>query len=214
MQTVETCPFCEILNTPSQARTWYDVSLYEDDDFVVIPGLGPQSDVYLLVIPRLHVYSIGQLPSDLINRLEDLVGHIEDALAPVFGPTAVFEHGSCDADSRKGACIDHAHLHVLSTELPLALTVATRDDLASVSGLHDLSRFRETPYVFVRDRLNGQFAGAVTSATGQHVRRIFAELNGRPDNWDYEVLPETERIRQLIKTAGPLLQELESGRRA
>lgn len=201
----EACRLCEILSTRMDDRVWYDVSLYEDDDFVVIPGLGPQANAYVLVVPRVHVLSVAQLSARDLRQLGELTRWVRSVVASAYGPVVTFEHGSCDTSSRGGSCIDHAHVHVVATTAPLATVVKEKHSLDALPSLDGLaSAFDGTAYLYVEDQQEVAYAGPVPQLPGQHMRRVLAELHGTPDEWDYDMFPELSRISEMIKVLAPL----------
>src|SRR5262249_19234928 len=114
-----------------------------------------------------------------------------------FGPTTVFEHGSCAMEGvRRSACLDHAHLQVLPGSYGLIhdVGVAQTDrrtpnspkdslDSAGYLFLHE----PDTDPVYLLDPGLSQFFR----------RRIAAKLK-IADEWDYLLFPRLDNVSETI----------------
>ncbi|MBZ5610322.1 MAG: HIT domain-containing protein [Acidobacteriia bacterium] len=91
----------------------------ETKDFVVFPSVSPMSGGHVLLLPRVHVTRLADLPDGQCQQLRLCVDQATDRLRERFGQTCyLFEHGVATGGTACG--IDHAHLHLL----PLATNIA------------------------------------------------------------------------------------------
>ena len=112
---VEDCLFCGVQTTPSNALPWHDRPLMH------IPGVGAAMAAlgafvpgYVLVFPETHVDSTLSILDSEAESFRLFARSVLREVEKAFGPTTVFEHGSCSiSQSRRSACIDHAHLHLM-----------------------------------------------------------------------------------------------------
>jgi diadenosine tetraphosphate (Ap4A) HIT family hydrolase len=93
-----------------------DVILYESPNFYVTSELGALKKGFLMIVPKRHILSIAQLPSELYPEYEEVCEDVEQLLVRTFGDARVayFEHGSGPSGyTSHPKSIVHAHVHVL-----------------------------------------------------------------------------------------------------
>lgn len=94
------CIFCQIVEESIPSK-----SVYQDEDFIVIPDIHPEAPIHLLVIPRIHVQDIMKADEVLLTKLmmvvKKVIGerHIKDFRLVHNGEGA--------------AAIAHLHVHVM-----------------------------------------------------------------------------------------------------
>lgn len=100
-----TCLFCSIANKEKAA----DIVM-ENDEFVVFKDIHPKAPIHLLIVPKKHIASMGDLHDDdallagkLILMARDVAG--EHAME---GYKLLFNVGR-----KGGQLIDHIHLHLI-----------------------------------------------------------------------------------------------------
>jgi len=100
--TNESCPFCRI----PQERIILEIEC----GLVVYDGF-PVAEGHSLVIPRIHIRSIYELPESDQSALWALVARVRDVLIERFKPDG-FNVGLNDGYAA-GQTIDHAHIHII-----------------------------------------------------------------------------------------------------
>ena len=100
------CIFCKIANGEIPAAT-----LYEDDEFRVILDLGPASKGHALILPKVHVKNIYELPDELAGKVLVLAKKMA---------TAMTEALECDGfnilqnnGETAGQTVFHFHMHLI-----------------------------------------------------------------------------------------------------
>ncbi|MEK9150797.1 MAG: HIT family protein [Patescibacteria group bacterium] len=100
------CLFCKIINKEISA----DV-IYEDGDVVVVLDVQPRAPGHAIVLPKIHVENILELPEENIQgvfaAVKKVVGLLEKSLKSD-GFTIGINHGRVS-----GQTIDHLHIHVI-----------------------------------------------------------------------------------------------------
>jgi ATP adenylyltransferase len=183
---------------------WYDKELYSYKDFVVVPGLGPLAAGYLMILPRAHYLSVASLPPTLLRDLIDLKSEVRRVIAERFADPIFFEHGPSTSKGGGGSCVDHAHIHVLPTQIDLVPVLRSRHQgLQNIRSIEQLREFRGTDYVFYEDQNGEMYSTHVTSLPGQYVRRVLAQNMGLEDSWDYAAYPNYSLIRSTISRLSP-----------
>jgi len=128
------CLFCQIAKHQASVDGQPEnVILYESDNFYVKPALGHFVEGYCLVITKEHARTMAELDAEECIELNGVIDELTDrlkALYPNSSPNSrcIFEHGAACPSNRAGACIDHAHLHVLPVHCDL------RSRLSGLSG--------------------------------------------------------------------------------
>jgi len=85
--------------------------IYEDEHIFVTPDIAPVHDGHFLIVTKGHVSSFGNANDLMFASLEKAKEYMKNH---VFMDNSVFffEHGAV-LEKMAGACIDHAHMHVI-----------------------------------------------------------------------------------------------------
>jgi histidine triad (HIT) family protein len=101
---VEACVFCAIV-----ARTTPAAVVLEDDHVVAFLDVRPVFPGHVLVVPRVHYETLGDLPVELIPALFQAAQRVSGAVV-----TALDAHGSFVAINNKvSQSVAHLHVHVV-----------------------------------------------------------------------------------------------------
>ncbi len=201
------CAFCTKLNRKEDKGDIEDLTsltnrvVYETENFVVIPSLGQIVEGYLLVMPKGHYLSIGEVPPENYLELEAVQKRVRKVLTENYGAPVFFEHGAVSPSKRGGCCVDHAHLHALPVQIELIEIVAKHFHFTKIDGFHPLkSSFnRGEPYLFVEENSGERFLFQIPDVIpSQYLRQIVARELGKPERWDWRSYPGWEEIRGTI----------------
>lgn len=205
LSEVEDCLFCQVLGAGSDELPWHDKVLARVPDVgAVIAGLGAFVPGYVLVFPEEHIKSTLQIRfrKRFLEFVDRAVGRVTD----IFGPATIFEHGTCvTPGTRRSACLDHAHLHVLPGSYRLTIFMQRRyANPMYYNGLNG----NESPdgYLYLREP-EGPAWYAPDPKVSQYFRRKIAEQLNRPDEWDYLMFPRLNNVRETIARFGELSLE-------
>lgn len=160
----------------------------ETPGFKVMPTLGCFVPGYLLIMPRAHVLSFGQLDAATLAEAEGLIAALSARLAAVYGlPILGFEYGLAAPGMRR---IEHAHWHLLPTTVDLTGWLASRLSEREVGSLADLPG--EASYIAARGqdgvlRVYGLGPNASQIRQRIRLRKVLAALDPRVDDdaWDW-----------------------------
>lgn len=96
------CIFCKIIagQIPSE-------KLYEDEDMIIIKDIAPQSPVHLLMIPREHYESVGDMTEAQAVTLGKCIKKLS-----AFAAEAGIESFRIVSNKGQDACQSVMHLHV------------------------------------------------------------------------------------------------------
>lgn len=194
----ENCLLCEVLARHTSSLPWHDRPLMRLSGIgAAIPGLGAFVPGYVLVFPEKHIYSTLSMPSACYDKFQEFCQTVLKRIEQVFGPTTIFEHGSCSVSpSRRSACIDHAHLHLIPGTYSL-----NQGDLRPIQPTsHTTPR---TPALAQRGYLLLAEPGRPVQhfddpGVSQYFRRKIAAQLGYPDEWDYLLFPRMRNVEHTM----------------
>lgn len=209
------CPYCS--NVPgvgpnpqdSDAGSRFDVAISSGSTVVLTPTIGMLMPGYLLAVTRTHLLSFAQLEASELERVESWLEELLGGLGDAFGEYLVFEHGSgaLRAGARSGACVVHAHLHLIPGQSHLISELVTELGATRIQSLPSVVQHAADSYVLM-GRPGLWFAHANVDLVGQWIRRRVALEVGRADEFDWalfrgeEHLPETfQRMPRLLPPA-------------
>jgi ATP adenylyltransferase len=180
--------------------------LAETRNFVAIPSLGQLVEGYVLICTRAHYFSIGAAllkKPELRIELANFKRKVQVKLREVYGSRSIaFEHGAASFTNRAGCCTDHAHIHIVPTEVDLISRLAKTSLRWDGSRLSQLFRYAAggNAYLYYEDvRGDGISAVADAPIPSQLFRRILSAELGRPDEWDWRQNPGMDRLVSAIK---------------
>ena len=81
MKDEKNCSFCKMVR-----HELYAVSVYEDDNILVIMDLYPATPGHVLVLPKQHIENIYSLPEDLASRIMVTASKIAKAIKQQLSP--------------------------------------------------------------------------------------------------------------------------------
>lgn len=190
-----------------------DEVLVASPSFLVVTSVGSLLDGWLLIVPRRHILSMRACTLDEVKEFRSLTANLRTVLQEEYRCGVVtFEHGPARASTRMGCGVDHAHLHVVPTELDLLAQAGSIDpdlrwgvvdayaSIAQVSGTRD--------YLFYSDQGAIEYVATGTNIPSQFFRRLIARLTGQADQWNWRDHPRPEvssRTRDRLRAHPSLL---------
>jgi diadenosine tetraphosphate (Ap4A) HIT family hydrolase len=142
------CAFCSL--HPDNAL------LLETAGFYVIADHAPLAPAHLLLIPRLHIPCLAELPVELEDEFERLKSRLGRFVKRHYGCVTLWENGGI------GQSVPHAHMHAFSWA-PHAFRLAGAGvPFQGLPGLRALYELERAPYFVVEhdgvaQKLDGSF---------------------------------------------------------
>lgn len=202
------CDFCRELmgkNSYFQSLYWPTIktrNIIGTPNFIVMPSIGQIVEGYLLIVSREHYTSIGLLPSEKIQELEELINKVRKLIISSYGKTPIFyEHGVPCEDGYEGGCgINHLHVHAvpLSNQTEILKTLSTGSNFRRISSITELGEIvtRSNPYLFIINEKGEKWVNEEDNFPSQYMRKVLANKNGA-SSWDWRAFGREEL---LIKT--------------
>lgn len=199
---VSDCQFCEEfqlgyspLLTPPRSR-----AVYEDSDFIAVVAIGSFVPGYLLLLPKIHFQSFADLPDHLLSKASRITWELRNKLSLSFGSTVVMEHGSSGEQSG-GACLDHAHLHIVAADVK-QLDLDDAGVWCRSQDLTTIGAHRGSPYLLFGALDEEILICARPSVRSQYLRRKLAVSIGKPDLWDWAAYFGRDEMQQTLMHFG------------
>lgn len=196
-----------------------DRLLYQTDNFMVAPSIGPMGiEGYLLILTKEHYIGMGNIPNSLYPELVDIIDSVKRITKKETGKEPlIFEHGPKVCGFRGGGCLDHAHLHVVpgaNIIRDLAADMVGRlSPVGSGYGVERIDTFKrlseiysggETSYLYV-DTPNLPQAESVQLVAkidfdmpSQYVRQIISRKSNNP-RWSWRQHPDIETLERTVE---------------
>jgi diadenosine tetraphosphate (Ap4A) HIT family hydrolase len=194
------CLFCSIpeMVHPSNPE---DELIDESENFYAKAALGHFVFGYTLIIPKEHFLSFAYLPEHLFPELEAFRGDVVDKLHCLCEhPITTMEHGAMNRCQRGGACIDHAHLHLMPLAADLYPMLSERFSFCELHSISELQRFKDAQISYMYYQREGLRSYAVQlsqDVPSQTLRRIACQALGEPDLWDWRNQPLRKPLQQF-----------------
>ena len=195
--------------------------LYESDNFLVFPTLGPIGiKGYLLIASKKHYEGTGDMPEGLLPELEELITMTKSKLMEAYRKESIlFEHGPKVGNSGwgGGTSIDHAHLHVIpGVDITSEFAVSLMMHLDKIGKFYKVDRlegFKRTGEIFHSHRTsyvvfetpdNRRLVSEINfPGESQWLRQLTARKIGS-ERWNWRLYPDRETMR---KTFDDLVRE-------
>ncbi len=203
------CVFCIESVRPEYANVFLEKgwpycgrTIWSGEHVFAVPGLGPQVFPYALILPRRHIGALSEVSAGERSEVLSALSFLE-SLNVFEGPMlSVFEHGSCKGDA-SGACLEHAHLHVVSGRFGVVEALQSDHDVARVTFDKERTIACREDYLFAGHFDGEKIEGVVADAAAeqsQYFRRAIADMIGNP-RWDWREMMNPDFMRLFMHVA-------------
>jgi len=118
----------------------------------------------------------------------------------------VFEHGSYSFRDKGGACHDHAHIHVVATARPTQDFVRYVGDLIRfepsvnwIEAAAEVVNGSACAYLALEHEGGSMIGRASGAPSGFFRKALMNWLEGNPDEHDWLVFPQADRIYRMLE---------------
>jgi diadenosine tetraphosphate (Ap4A) HIT family hydrolase len=201
---MEKCRFCKLSQEHSlkivDTRPCYDRVLNETENFLVVPTLGSIVPGYVMIISRMHIYSMAQTSDKEMEELLNLIEHTRLMFTAKFIlPTIAFEHGSANGCFDMAAnSVDHAHIHILPVDLSMESEIIKDAKAVQIPAFHETRTYRNNPYLLFINDHSICYISHGTVLPRQYMRRLIAKETGHPDEWDWKQYAFENNVKETI----------------
>ncbi len=187
------CPFCSPHLTSS--RDPHDRVLAVGPGVKLLPAVGMLTPGHLLITSSNHLLGMSDFDRSALAEVYSWIARIKVLLDEIFGRYLLFEHGS-STEGRSGACVDHAHIHLL----PLAdqLGSELKSDLVwtKLAGYSFLAEYAKISYAYL-GLDNHHYISPNPCFQSQWIRRRAARVLCR-DDWDWSLTQDANELKWTL----------------
>lgn len=188
------CFFCKEIEDPTRNFLNRSRVVLETKNFVVFPTEGCFKIGYLLIMPKQHFLCFGELESDYIVELEEIIKQITQYVKKKQNLSCIiFEHGTRDLSKLTSTSIMHAHIHLIPFEEDIISYLPTYCELRKIGGFSDLKKENKN-YLFLRDIHNNNYIVKNEDYPSQFFRRISCKALNIPKYWDWKKYRFSENV--------------------
>lgn len=200
------CFFCKELEDRTISPIKRNRIVLETKNFVAFPTLGCFKIGYLLVMPKQHFLCFGELDSELLTELNEILKKITAYVREKSGEECIiFEHGTRDLGKLSSTSIMHAHIHVIPTKKSLVRYLTAYCELRKIEGFSDLAEEKDN-YLFLKDLDGTHYIVKKDDYPSQFFRKITCESMGIPEDWDWQKCPYKKNMLITLDYYGELRQ--------
>jgi diadenosine tetraphosphate (Ap4A) HIT family hydrolase len=211
------CLFCSIQESSSPSNP-EDEIIDESENFYAKAALGHFVFGYTLIIPKEHFPSFAYVPENLFPELETFRNSVLDKLHDLCPHSiTVMEHGALSRGKRGGACIDHAHLHLMPLAADLYSTLGERFSFLELRSISEVRRFKEAavPYLYYqREGRRSHGVGLSEDIPSQMLRQVACHALGTPELWDWRKMPLRDAVQRFTHEYKRLTMSASRGMRS
>lgn len=195
------CLFCSIPEMVPNPQNPEDEILDESEHFYAKAALGHFVYGYTLIVSKEHFLSFAYLPEQLFPELEAFKDSVVDKLHQICtNPITILEHGAINRPQRAGACIDHAHLHLMPLPVDIYARLQEKFPFTQLGSMGEVGRFKHGPvsYLYYQSEEVGSSCVKLTEhVPSQLLRRVACQALGKPELWDWREKPLRESLQQF-----------------
>lgn len=207
------CAYCVHMNKKiTEFKYGFNRTVYESDNFIVLPTVGEFIKGYMLIIPKEHIMSLAELSPDLKEEFLEVYNDVITMLKLTYGidDFLVWENGTGNGGVGKAkSSIVHAHVHVAPSKLVF-------EDIKKASGF----QFKKISYDEIFSYGNHSYLLVKGNSTNewfindnpdlyiprQYVRQLVAkEYNLPGDTWNWRINPFYDLLYECCLDIGTTL---------
>lgn len=184
------CRFCEIFNKNNKSEE-IDRPILKNEDFMALVSKGAIVKGWVLVIPRVHTYSMRKFYCDdsFIHFTDSILNQIRKKYKK---NCVIFEHGANSCNSLTSCGTNHAHLHLVPYDKSL-LTEMEKDGLewiqCELSDVENLAGKDE--YWFYAENIENMqnvkgYLHIINKPESQYFRKLIADKEGCGEKFSYK----------------------------
>jgi diadenosine tetraphosphate (Ap4A) HIT family hydrolase len=197
------CLFCLVADGVAEDLPENQI-IEQSEHFYAKAALGHFVSGYTLIIPKDHWICFTEVPFQLFRELDEFILRVRRKVELITGKEVmIFEHGPMNRLDSAGACIEHAHLHLLPVSNDLLKPLGDQFEFERLDSRAQLTEYcgRKNQYVYLETPAGihyfAQLAGTLPT---QFIRRVACSSLGIPDLWDWRKSPLREKLNLFVRS--------------
>lgn len=188
------CFFCQELEDRTKNPLKKERIVWETKHFVAFPTLGCFQIGYLLIMPKQHYLCFGELDSEQLDELEEIIQKIASYVQTRLGAKCIiFEHGTRDLSQLTSTSIMHAHIHIIPFTADIISLLPNYCELKKVQGFVDLKNEADN-YLYLRDTGGNNYIVKNAGYPSQFFRQVACKALGIQKYWIWQDYPFKENM--------------------
>lgn len=161
-------------------------TIFASQNFVVIPSVGPLNNTHVMLVPKTHVNSFGELSKTDIAEGVEILQRLKTHIQEKFGQKLVFfESGAGNLTSHSGGCITHAHIHCVAESLEFERRLTSEVSLKPITpGDYSLTDIQHG-YIWFQNGGGSTFICNRPMLPSQFLRYIYAQYGDTSNVWNW-----------------------------
>ena len=209
--TMKVCTLCDELQGDSSTAVSMSYAaiiesgqsrLASSRSFSVVPSLGALNESHVMVVPFEPLTCLANLTDSAWVALITLQSSLRQFCRVEHDWTLIlFEHGAGSGADTSGACVEHAHLHVIRAlgDFRSALAeVAPLVQLPQAASLRQLAN-TASGYVCLWDLDESVWIANDPGLPPQYFRFLYSRLSGNPAVWNWHSDPRFKKVEAVIR---------------
>lgn len=168
--------------------------LYDDGLFWVVCDAHPLIEGHILIIPKEHISTMGNLPKESFEKYIDLYSKVKSFVNEYYGDVGIFEHGIA------GQTVFHAHTHFLPFNHDTPKIITDNEALWKITNLYDMKKeFEERQKYLFFENKNQMWLVDTKLGFPRFFRDIFAGLLNAKERANWKKTRENEELMKQFK---------------
>lgn len=200
--SIADCAYCKYLNHTS--TDYIKRTVYESENFFVIPTIGQFIKGYLLIIPKAHVMSMAEFNNKLMDEFNSVLDDVCTILKLTYNYSKllVWENGT--GNSGKGKAKDsivHCHVHVAPSNLTADIIEGKSIFPLIPISTCNIKDYSKYSYLLIKDGLDKWRINYKPEVyiPRQYVRQLLAEEYSIPgEQWNWREYPFKNLLLETV----------------
>lgn len=215
----ESCSYCAEINGNaeesfflSEVAASLDIhsrQLFTSETFLIFPSVGALVPGHFLIVPKKHITAMAYLDKRELHELEGVISELKNLLLRIYKTKMVLmEHGSTYDRCSSGACVSHAHFHILPNEIKLSNSIHVDKEKIRISQLDHILHLN-TDYLLYSDDCKSFYFSKAENFPSQYFRKAIFQASELKGHWNWTLDQRIEIMRQTIDDMAQFIAKID-----
>lgn len=170
-------------------------------NFHVLPSIGPLHRSHVMIVPKVHCNSFGQLPFALNLEKLELVNCIRAYFSSLFDHQLIFfESGAGRLINHSGGCIFHAHIHAVVENSAFHERLLREVKLIPTDSFTTSDMNLELGYIWYMDANKSEYLCNNPMLPSQFLRYTYAQSTEVETLWNWRRHANISGVLNVLET--------------
>lgn len=173
--------------------------LFTSKTFLVFPSVGALVPGHLLIAPKRHITAMAHLSKDELYELNGVISELRYLLSKIYNKNLVLmEHGTRFDRCSSGACVSHAHIHILPSEISLSNLIHGNKMSIKIDQLDHILTLNKD-YLLYSDDCKTYYYNEAENVPSQYFRAEIFKASKLSGHWNWVIDHRIEIMNQTIE---------------